>query len=88
MMNSSQKPFAGPARALFGTQSTEYLNAITFDTTHAIANTGATSIFIMEGVDIINKRVASNPLTINYLTAGKSSQHTFAILQSRGCQRC
>ena len=34
-------------------------------TTRAIADTGATAIFIMEGVPVDNKRVAVNPLTIN-----------------------
>jgi hypothetical protein len=41
------------------------LNAITIATTHAIADTGATSIFIMDGVDVVNKRPADTPLTIN-----------------------
>ena len=31
----------------------------------AIAGTGATSIFIMEGVDVVNKRIVTTPLTIN-----------------------
>ena len=35
------------------------------ETTYAIADTGATSIFIMEGVPVQNKRVAVHPLTIN-----------------------
>ena len=35
------------------------------ETTYAIADTGATSIFIMEGVPVKNKRVARHPLTIN-----------------------
>ncbi len=43
----------------------EALNAITIDAQQAIADTGATSIFIMDGVDVDNKRVASNPITIN-----------------------
>jgi hypothetical protein len=34
-------------------------------TTWAIADTGATSIFIMDGVPVHNKRKAVNPLTIN-----------------------
>ncbi len=36
---------------------------------YAIADTGATSIFIMDGVDVDNKRIATRPLTIN-LTDG------------------
>jgi hypothetical protein len=35
------------------------------ETTYAIADTGATSIFIMEGVPVQNKRGAVHPLTIN-----------------------
>jgi hypothetical protein len=38
---------------------------VTIGRDHAIADTGATSIFIMDGVDVINKRVATSPLTIN-----------------------
>jgi hypothetical protein len=34
-------------------------------TTQAIADTGNTSIFIMEGANVNNKLVAVKPLTIN-----------------------
>jgi hypothetical protein len=40
-----------------------------------IADTGATSIFIMEGADVANKCIATAPLTIN-LPDGKSIQST------------
>ena len=53
------------ARMLFGSPMPQYLNAITIATNQAIANTGATSIFIMEGADVDNKRIAKKPLTIN-----------------------
>ena len=43
----------------------QYLNALTIATELAIADTGATSIFVMEGGDAKNKRRAKNPLTIN-----------------------
>jgi hypothetical protein len=43
----------------------EYLNAITIASTQAIADTGATSIFIMEGAKVVNKRCTSKPLSIN-----------------------
>jgi hypothetical protein len=56
----------------------QYLNAITITTTQAIADTGATSIFIMEGADVDNKRIAENPLTIN-LPDGKK------VLSSHVC---
>ena len=53
------------ARMLFGSPMPQYLNAITIATNQAIADTGATSIFIMEGADVDNKRIATDPLTIN-----------------------
>jgi hypothetical protein len=56
---------AAAARKLFGCPTQQYLNALTIATTHAIADTGATSIFIMEGVDVVNTRIATTPLTIN-----------------------
>jgi hypothetical protein len=56
---------AGVAHALFGTTSHECLNAITIATTYEIANTSATSIFIMDGVDVKNKHDAKKPLVIN-----------------------
>ena len=55
---------ASTACTLFGNVSAEHLNAMTIATSHAIADTGATSIFVMEGVDVDNKRVALKPLTI------------------------
>ena len=67
----SPSPLATPtslvaaAQHVFGKQTSEYLNAISIATTHAIADTGATSIFIMDGVDVVNKRPAPHPLTIN-----------------------
>jgi hypothetical protein len=44
-------------------------------TNQAIADTGATSIFIMEGADVDNKRPAMLPLTIN-LPDGKQIRST------------
>ena len=58
-------PMAAAAHHLFGMPSHEALNAITIEVQQAIADTGATSIFIMDGVDVDNKRVATNPITIN-----------------------
>jgi hypothetical protein len=51
----------------------QVISAVTIARNHAIADTGVTSIFIMDGVDVINKRVASKPLTIN-LPDGKKVQ--------------
>jgi hypothetical protein len=63
------------ARTLFGNPMLQYLNAITIATNQAITNTGATSIFIMVGVDIDNKCLVVKPLTIN-LPDGKQIQST------------
>ncbi len=70
----------GARRLLFGDASHEQLNALTIATTHAIADIRATSIFIMDGVDVVNKRVATNPLRIN-LPDGRQvkSTHTCDI---------
>jgi hypothetical protein len=56
---------AATASRMFGKPSTQYLNAMTIATSEAIADTGATSIFVMEGADVKNKRPAIKPLTIN-----------------------
>jgi hypothetical protein len=55
------------ARTLFDNPMPQYLNAITIVTNQAIANTGATSTFIMAGADVDNKHLAVKPLTINLL---------------------
>ena len=56
---------AAMARQVFGSPSQQYLNAIAIKTDQAIADTGATSIFIMEGTPVNNLRPSSQPLTIN-----------------------
>jgi hypothetical protein len=43
----------------------QYLNTITIATNQAIANSRAMPIFIMDGVDVENKCIATRPLTIN-----------------------
>jgi hypothetical protein len=53
------------ACSIFGQPLHEYLNEIMIALMHAIADTGATSIFIMDGVGVVNKRVSPKPLTIN-----------------------
>jgi hypothetical protein len=63
------------ARMLFGSPMPQYLNALTIATNQAIADMGATSIFIMEGADVNNKCPATVPLTIN-LPDGKRVQST------------
>jgi hypothetical protein len=52
---------AATARALFGAPGHNSLQKLS----HAIMDTGATAIFIMEGTPVENKRIATKPLTIN-----------------------
>jgi hypothetical protein len=51
---------AATARALFGAPGHNRLQKLT----HAIMDTGATAIFIMEGTPVENKRIATKPLII------------------------
>jgi hypothetical protein len=50
---------------LFGAPNPQYLNGIAIAALQAIADTGATSIFIMERTPCKNIRPAIRPLTIN-----------------------
>ncbi len=61
---------AATACALFGTFMLQYLNALTIATNQAIADTGTTSIAIIEGTNINNKHITTLPLMIN-LPGGK-----------------
>jgi hypothetical protein len=56
---------AATARDLFGAPNPQYLNAIAIAASEAIADTGATSIFIMEGTPCKKIQPAIRPLTIN-----------------------
>ncbi len=80
-------PFTAATHHLFGMPLHVALNAITIDLQHAIADTGATSIFIMDGVDVDNKRIATHPITINLPDGRKVNRRTFVISSFRGCQR-
>jgi hypothetical protein len=83
---SSIHLFAATARTLFGNPPSDYLNALTIALHQAIADTGATSIFIMDGVDVINKRISSKLLTINMPDGHKvKSTHICDITIYRGC---
>jgi hypothetical protein len=68
---SSQKEQLQPtslaalAKILFGNPKLQYLNAITIATNLAVTDMGATSIFVTDGVDVENKRLATKPLTVN-----------------------
>jgi hypothetical protein len=55
---------AAMASSIFGRPLQEYLNAITIAAHQAIADTGGTSIFIMDGINVVNKRLAMKALTI------------------------
>ena len=51
--------------ACFSALPHEGINAVSIASTEAIADSGATSIFLMDNVDVANKRHASKPLVIN-----------------------
>ncbi len=71
---------AATAQQLFGAPNPQYLNAIAIAASQAIADTGATSIFIMEGTRCKNIRPAKRPLTINLPDGTKvKSTHTCDI---------
>ena len=54
----------------------ECMNAITIAPMHDIADTGATSIFIMKGTPVKNLRTTNNPITISLPDGSKvSSTH-------------
>ena len=52
-------------RATFGNPMPQYSNALTIAANRAIADTGATTIFIMDNVNVDNKCVTTKPLKIN-----------------------
>ncbi len=71
---------AATARQLFGKPNPQYFNAIAIAALQAIADTGTTSIFIMEGTPCKNLRPAICPLTINLPDGTKvTSTHTCDI---------
>ena len=56
---------AATARSIFGKPMPQYLNALTIAANKAIADTGATAIFILDNAKVDNKRIATKPLKIN-----------------------
>jgi hypothetical protein len=50
---------------------TEQVHAMMIKPTHAVANTGTTSVFVMEGTPCKNKWLAENPVTISILDGKK-----------------
>jgi hypothetical protein len=62
---SQQTSLVALAHILYGNSKPQYLNAITIAMNLAVADMGATSIFVMDGVDVENKRLATKPLIVN-----------------------
>jgi predicted peroxiredoxin len=81
------KSLAAVACIMYDNPKQKYLNAITIATHLAVADTDATSFFVMDGVDVENKRVAKKPLTVN-LPDGKQNQVDARCVISTfpGCQ--
>ncbi len=69
---------------LLGNPVPQYLNAKTITTHMAIADTGATSIVIMEGADVANKWVAQSLSQLIYPMEIKCRQHTFVTSTYQG----
>ncbi len=65
-----------PAHKLLGNPMPQYLNAITIATNQAIADTEATSIFIMDGVEVENRRITKKAFTIINLPVGRKVRST------------
>ncbi len=61
---TNQPSLAATARAIFGNPMPQYLNALTIAANEAIADTGTTAIFIMDDVEVDNKRVTMKLLKI------------------------
>ena len=80
---SPHPSLAATARQLFGSPSQQYLNAIAIKMNQAIADTGATSIFIMEPPPINNLRPLLQPLNKTCRTVARYSRHTCATSQYR-----
>jgi hypothetical protein len=64
-LQTQPRMWAAAAGVLLGPTLHEALNALTIATLHAITDTDATSIFIMDSIAVVNKRTTLKPLTIN-----------------------
>ena len=73
MAITQQSLIAATARRIFGTPAQHYLNAITIYTSHAIADTGATNVFIMEGAPV-SKKQKNKQATTNKLARWNESK--------------
>jgi hypothetical protein len=61
---TNRPSLAATAHAIFGNPMPQYLNALTIAANEDIADTGTTTIFIMDNAEVDNKRVATKPLKI------------------------
>ncbi len=64
-LSRAMPPTCKPLCAVTISSLTTVINAVTIGRDQAIADMGAASIFIMEGINVVNKRIATTPLTIN-----------------------
>jgi hypothetical protein len=62
---ASRPSLVATSTHLFGAPTPQYFNVIIIATLQAIADTGATSIFITEGTPVKNIRPAMGQMTIN-----------------------
>jgi hypothetical protein len=69
--------WATAAHFLLGPTSHEALNPLTIATSHAIADTGATSIFIMDGIGAVNRN--------NFETIGDQPIQLFKVRSTHVC---
>jgi hypothetical protein len=78
---SSIQSIAATTQAMFRHLLQEYLNAIAIAMNQAIADMGAKSIFLMDGIDVVNKRLSWKRLTINMPDGRKvTSTHVCDIM--------
>jgi hypothetical protein len=82
-INKQPRSLAKSARRMFGAPMPQYLNALTIAASQAIADTGATSIFVMEGVKLrINIRPQSHWQSTSRMV-DKSNLRIYATSTSR-----
>jgi hypothetical protein len=75
-LQTQPRKWVTAACILLGPMLHETLNAFTIATLHTIADTGAMSIFIMDGINIANKCRTLKPLTINLPNSKKGEIYT------------
>jgi hypothetical protein len=63
-----RQSLAATAQEIFGNPMPQYLNALTIAANEAIADTSATTIFIMDDAEVNNKLSRQNPSKVIYST--------------------